>query len=90
MIKYEDQTEEVKLQLRKSYQSVDLLRKFGNKANLNYFFKVFGEGENTERLWINFVQDCNRDIYKFQTYLTQEQLGDLYANIHFNEELYIK
>lgn len=88
MIKYENQSEDIKKQLRVAYQSVDLLRKFGNKCTPNYFEIIFGEDAN--RLWSNYVGACNRDIYKFQTYLNQQQLGDLYANIHLNNELYIK
>lgn len=89
MIKFENQTDEVKRDLSKQWYAVELLRKFGNKADLNYFKMVFGE-EHSERLWENFVIACERNIYKFQTYLTKEQLGDLYANIHLNDKLYIK
>lgn len=88
MIKYKEQSEDIQKQLRTAYQSVDLLRKFGNKCTPKYFQMIFGE--DGTRLWEKFVIDCNRDIYKFQTYLTQEQLSDLYANIHLNEKLYIK
>lgn len=89
MIRYKDQTDEVKRDLSKQWYAVELLRKFGNKANLNYFKIVFGE-DDAERLWTNFVIACNRDIYKFQTYLNKDQLSDLYANIHLNDKLYIK
>lgn len=88
MIKYKEQSEEIQKQLRIAYQSVDLLRKFGNKCTLAWFKNIFGD--DGDRLWGNFVGSCQRDIYKFQTYLTSEQLGDLYANIHLNDELYIK
>ena len=88
MIKYKEQSEDIQKQLRIAYQSVDLLRKFGNKCTLNWFTNIFGEDGN--RLWEKFVFDCNMDIYKFQTYLTNDQIGDLYANIHLNNELYIK
>lgn len=88
MIKYEDQTDEVKKDLSRKWYAVELLRKFGNKCTNQWFKDIFGD--NGDRLWENFVITCNRDIYKFQTYLTQEQLGDLYANIHLNDKLYIK
>lgn len=87
-MKYEGLSEDDKRICRISYQSVDLLRKFGNKSNLDWFQKIFNE--DGERLWKSYVIDCNREIYYFQTYLTKEQLGDLYANIHFNDNLYIK
>jgi len=58
--------------------------KFENYANLNTFNQLFGEDD--ERLFIHFKQDCDSNFNRFRTYLTSEQINMCILNFHVNKD----
>lgn len=72
---------------RNCYSNIKSLKEFGFYCNCNVFIYLFGENEGT-RLWLSFVEDTNRDIYKMLfEYLSNDQAFILIANILENKDL---
>lgn len=72
---------------RTLYVNIHSLKEFGNYCNCNVFVYLFGSNEG-QRLWMCFVKDARRDIYKlFFEYLNNEQKFVLAANILDNKDL---
>lgn len=72
---------------RTLYANIHSLKEFGNYCNDNVFVYLFGNDEG-HRLWMCFVEDANRNIYKlFFEYLNNEQKFILTANILENKDL---
>lgn len=72
---------------RTFYSNIHSLKEFGDYSNCQVFVYLFGEDEG-ERLWMCFVQDAHRDIYKLLfEYLNNEQQFVLIANILNNRGL---
>ena len=72
---------------RTLYANIHSLREFGNYCNCNVFVYLFGNDEG-KRLWMCFVEDVHRNIYKlFFEYLNNEQKFILAANILDNKDL---
>lgn len=53
--------------------------KFQNTANSDMFKELFND--DWKRLRIHFIEDCNRDLNKFRTYLTNNQNNDVLTYI---------
>lgn len=69
------------------YSNIYSLKEFGNYSNCQVFVYLFGSNEG-QRLWMCFVEDAHRDIYKlFFEYLDNEQKFVLAANILKNKDL---
>lgn len=69
------------------YSNIHSLKEFGNYSNCQVFMYLFGSDEG-QRLWMCFVEDAHRDIYKlFFEYLNNEQKFVLAANILDNRDL---
>lgn len=69
------------------YSNIHSLEEFGNYSNCQVFVYLFGSDEG-QRLWMCFVEDAHRDIYKlFFEYLNNEQKFVLTANILKNRDL---
>lgn len=69
------------------YSNIHSLKEFGNYCNCNAFVYLFGNDEG-HRLWMHFVEDTNRNIYKlFFEYLSNAQMFVLAANILENKDL---
>jgi len=69
------------------YSNIHSLKEFGNYSNCQVFVYLFGSDEG-QRLWMCFVEDAHRDIYKlFFEYLNNEQKFVLTANILDNRDL---
>lgn len=49
--------------------------KFQNTVNSEIFKQLFND--DWKRLRIHFIEDCNRDLNKFRTYLTNNQNNDV-------------
>jgi len=62
------------------------ITKFQIYADLKIFEFIFGN--DGERLWRNFVNECNRNFYEFRTYLRREQWNDLMVNLYCNKDIY--
>lgn len=69
------------------YSNIYSLKDFSDYSNCQVFVYLFGEDEG-ERLWMCFVEDAHRDIYKLLfEYLNNEQQFVLIANILKNRDL---
>lgn len=74
---------------RTLYANIHSLKEFGNYCNCNVFVYLFGNDEG-HRLWMCFVENAQRNIYKlFFEYLDNEQKFILAANILDNKDLRI-
>lgn len=72
---------------RTFYANIHSLKEFGNYCNCNVFVYLFGNDEGS-RLWMCFVEDAHRNIYKlFFEYLNNEQKFVLSANVLDNKDL---
>lgn len=56
------------------------VKEFTNKCTKNTFIKLFNN--DSERLWDNYINKCNKDFDNFLTYLTNSQKNELIYNIH--------
>lgn len=71
------------------YANIHSIKEFGDYCNCNVFAYLFGNDEG-HRLWVCFVEDVRRDIYKLLfEYLNNEQKFILVANILDNNDLRI-
>lgn len=72
---------------RTFYANLHSLKEFGDYCNCNMFVYLFGNDEG-HRLWMCFVEDVHRNIYKlFFEYLDNEQKFVLAANVLENKDL---
>ena len=89
VIKVEEIIENDKLayECRDFYEHIHLMKEFGNYCTVKTFVYLFGEEEGN-RLWLCFVEDAGRNIYKlFFEYLNYEQMFVIVANILKNRDL---
>ena len=71
---------------REFYGNIASLHKFGYYCNHRLFVLLFGDSEG-DRLWMHFVVDCDRNIFKLTLeYLNNEQLITMIYNIIYNED----
>lgn len=63
------------------------MKQFSFKVNLKAFQRMFGD--DGDRLWKHFLQDCNTNLEKFETYLTKEQMNIFFVNGLLNKKLLI-
>lgn len=61
------------------------IQTFINNATNKTFDFLFEE--DGERLWKHYVLDCERELHKFRTYLTRQQINTLLINIHLNDNI---
>ena len=83
---YSDDNNKFKEEMQSYNRVRDSLRKFEIDCNLNLFKLLFNK--DGERLWDHFTKDCNRNLTKFLTYLTNDQHTTLLINAHKNKTMY--
>ena len=63
------------------------MKQFSFKCNLKTFQRMFGN--DAERLWKHFLQDCEANLEKFETYLTKDQLNVFFVNGLLNKKMFL-
>lgn len=87
VIKFEDLKQDQVLIIQHWGEMERAIIRFGNNSKLQTFEFLFGKDEG-ERLWIHYIQKCDRDIRKFMTYLKTEQHNTLLINVLYNESIH--